>query len=57
MNPATKAALQIVLNETISKRDQLLVMTDQYKKRAHVIENVEVAELEVKIEQLRGDLK
>jgi len=57
MNPATKAALQIVLNETISKRDQLLVMTDQYKKRAHVIENVEVAELEVKIEQLRGDLE
>ena len=57
MNEQTKAALQIILTETILKREQSQTMADQYKLRAKIIEEVEIPELNEKIRQIQADLE
>lgn len=57
MNGATKAALQIALNEKIKRREQLIDMADQYQKRAQVILHEECEALNDEIRQLQADLE
>jgi hypothetical protein len=56
MNEATKIALQISLNEKIKRREQLIEMAEQYKKRAQVILHEECEFLNDEIRQLQADL-
>ena len=57
MNEHTKQALQIQLDEIIKNRDNLIVMSEQYKSRAKTIDETEIPELEEKLRAIRSDLE
>ena len=57
MNEASKAALQIMLNEKIKKREQIKEMAEQYEIRAKIIRTEEVIQLDEEIRQLQADLE
>ena len=57
MNEATKAALQIALNEKIQRRAQAQAMAEQYQLRALNIMTKEVPQYDEEIRQLQADLE
>lgn len=57
MNEVTKAALQVLLNDEIKKRENLVIMAEQHDLRAKQIRSVEIEEISEKIRQLQADLE
>jgi len=57
MNEYSKSALRIKINELISRKAELEDMATQYIKRADIIRNEELIELDKQIEGLRSDLE